>query len=151
MKTTLSIALALLAVLTVLLSGCGADSIPPQAVAPPSTNGPEETAVRIVQFLPQDWADQMDSGGGLPEPNAPVIVEKDEPDDSRVTRYLFRHPANTHVRVTVVDYLTGVPTRVEGNEDIADMVADNLSTFALIQQIEMRKSDRNGGLENGTS
>lgn len=63
----------------------------------------------------------------------PVIVEKDEPGDFQVIRYLFQHPANGDVRVTVVDYLTGFPGRVEGNEDAAGMVPDILSTFAFVQ------------------
>jgi hypothetical protein len=126
--------------------------------------------IRIVQLLPQAWADQMAAQTGPPDPDAPVtvaplnvevsvgtmeeyrrmyyetaiveeieiyglpvIVEKDQPGDFQVIRYVFQHPANPALRVTVVDYLSGFPGRVEGNEDVAGLVADILETFAFDQ------------------
>ncbi|MBN1179776.1 MAG: DUF3828 domain-containing protein [Anaerolineae bacterium] len=63
----------------------------------------------------------------------PVIVEKDDPGDFQVIRYMIQHPTTPDLRITVVDYLNGFPARVAGNEDVAALVPQILSTFTFDQ------------------
>jgi hypothetical protein len=126
----------------------------------------EAPIVRIVQFLPQEWADEMDPGGGPPDPNAPVIVaplslevsvgtmeeyrrmyyetavaepmqingqsvilERDEAGDFQIIRYLFSHPMDSELRLTLVDNVSGFPARAEGNQKVIDIFQQMLGTF----------------------
>jgi hypothetical protein len=124
--------------------------------------------VRIVHFLPQEWADQMNAGG-RPDPNnvivAPlgvevsvgsaeeyrqrygepaqseqveingyaVTVEQDTAGDMHMVRYVFQHPGQSDLWVTLVDQISGFSVRAEGNEDVMATLEQILYTFAFTQ------------------
>jgi hypothetical protein len=122
--------------------------------------------VRIVQFLPQEWAQRMNTGG-RPDPNNIIVAplslevsvgtleayqakypepassetveingytvarEREVAGDFGMIRYVFQHPTNDDLRVTLIDQIGGFSTRVEGNEDVADILQQILGTFAF--------------------
>jgi hypothetical protein len=123
--------------------------------------------VRIVQFLPQAWADQMQPGAAPDPENLPMVApvsleisagtleeyrvkyaepsvtgqielngypatwERDSAGDFNFIRYVFQHPANENVRITVVDQISAFSTRAQGHEDIVDAVESMLTTVEL--------------------
>jgi hypothetical protein len=122
--------------------------------------------VRIVHFLPQEWADQMNPAGP-PDPHnvivAPlgleisvgsleeyrdrygepatretleingctVVREQEALGDSCLVRYVFEHPTDETLRVTLVDQISGFSARAEGNAAVVDVVEQILSTFVF--------------------
>jgi len=61
----------------------------------------------------------------------PVILEQDEPSDYQVSRYVFQHPADSDIRITLVDYISGFSQRAEGNEAIVDTMNRIITTFSF--------------------
>lgn len=58
-----------------------------------------------------------------------VIEYEDMGPDFFVARYIFQDPQNPEVRVSLIDYLTGFPERLEGNEALAVLLPAIIDTF----------------------
>ena len=63
----------------------------------------------------------------------PVILEQDEPSDYQVSRYMFRHPADSDLYITLVDYISGFSQRAEGNEAIVEPMNRIVATFSFTE------------------
>lgn len=59
----------------------------------------------------------------------PVTVEQEIADGVRVIRYVFQHPQDDLLRVTLIDYISGFPERLAGNEQVAETVDAIVNTF----------------------
>jgi hypothetical protein len=58
-----------------------------------------------------------------------VTVEVEVFDPMWLTRYVFRDPQNPEVSVVLIDYLSGFPDRVEGNERLVELLPAIVETF----------------------
>jgi len=125
--------------------------------------------VGVVQFLPQEWAEELNSGGA-PDASAPVIVaplslevsqgtleeyrrqypqpavseevtvgdqtvtrEEDSSADEHLIRYVFQHPVDESLRVTLVDQISGFSARAQGNETVMAQIGQMISSFQFIR------------------
>jgi hypothetical protein len=61
-----------------------------------------------------------------------VTVEVEVFDPMWMARYVFRDPQNPEVSAVLVDYLSGFPDRVEGNEALVERLPAIVETFAFI-------------------
>jgi hypothetical protein len=59
------------------------------------------------------------------------ILEQDEPGDYQVSRYVFQHPADGDLRVTLLDLISGFSERAAGNESIVESANQVLATFSF--------------------
>jgi hypothetical protein len=62
-----------------------------------------------------------------------VTVERDIFDPMWVARYVFRDPQNPGVWVVLIDYLSGFPDRVEGNEALVELLPAIVATFEFVR------------------
>jgi hypothetical protein len=62
---------------------------------------------------------------------AQVTVERESSGPIWWARYVFQDPENPERWVTVSDYLSGFPDRVEGNQALVELLPEILATFAL--------------------
>jgi hypothetical protein len=62
-----------------------------------------------------------------------VTVEVEVFDPMRLTRYVFRDPQNPEISVVLIDYLSGFPDRVEGNEPLVELLPAIVETFAFVR------------------
>jgi hypothetical protein len=60
-----------------------------------------------------------------------VTFEQDEPGDYRVSRYVFQHPTNGDLRVTLQDLISGFSERAAGNEEIVESLNQIIATFSF--------------------
>ena len=130
---------------------------------------PQGSLVRLVTFLPQAWADEMDPSAP-PGPSQPPVVaplgldvslgsmeayrqlymaptysaqvqlgqhtavlEEYATGEIREIRYMFQHPSNGDLRVTLRDQISGFPMRVEGNQAVIDTANQILETFEFVE------------------
>jgi hypothetical protein len=61
-----------------------------------------------------------------------ATLEQDEPSDYQVSRYVFHHPAQNDLRVTLVDLISGFPERAAGNDAIVELMNQVIATFSFI-------------------
>lgn len=62
-----------------------------------------------------------------------VALEQHESGAVTEMRYIFQHPENEDLRVTVVDWMSGFPVRVEGNESVMAVLDQVLTTVTFTQ------------------
>ena len=98
-------------------------------VAPPLgvevTDGTEEEFGRV--YAPPSSTEDVEIGG------RPVVRAMEDLSTAHIVHYIFHSPADENVRVVVTDTISGFPDRVEGHEDVAEIVGQILSTVEFIQ------------------
>lgn len=62
-----------------------------------------------------------------------VLHEWDTYDDYNIARYIFQHPANDALRVTLQDAVSGFSGRAADNADVVSLVPLVVSTFAFVE------------------
>jgi hypothetical protein len=58
-----------------------------------------------------------------------VLHEWDTRDDYNLAQYVFQHPANGELRITLTDPVSGFSTRAAENQDIVTLIPQVVSTF----------------------
>ena len=98
-------------------------------VAPPLnvevTEGTEEEFGWM--YAPPSSTEDVEIGG------RPVVKAVEDLGQVQVVHYIFHSPADENVRVVVTDTISGFPDRVEGHEDVAEIVGQILPTVEFIQ------------------
>jgi hypothetical protein len=62
-----------------------------------------------------------------------ALREWDTYDDYNLIRYVFEHPTNDALRITLTDPVSGFPVRAEENEDIVSLIPVVVSTFRFTE------------------
>jgi len=87
------------------------------------TEGTEEEFARM--YVTPDSTEELRIDGNS------VVKAVEDAGGVQVIHYIFQSPANANVRVVATDYLSGFPERVEGHEDVAEMVQRILRTLTF--------------------
>jgi hypothetical protein len=62
-----------------------------------------------------------------------ALQEWDTYDDYNLIRYVFEHPTNDALRITLTDPVSGFSLRAEENEDIVSLIPVVVSTFRFTE------------------
>jgi hypothetical protein len=62
-----------------------------------------------------------------------VLREWDTYEDYNLIRYVFQHPANDELRITLTDPVSGFSVRAEENEEIVSLIPAVVSTFKFTE------------------
>jgi len=87
--------------------------------------GPDEAFRRVY---PEPAKSEQTEIGGLQ-----VTIEREVFEPMWVARYVFRDPDNPEVQVVWVDYFSGFPDRVGGNEPLLELLPRIVATFSFIR------------------
>jgi hypothetical protein len=105
------------------------DPTQPPVVAPLSLEvcvGPDEAFRRA--YPAPTASERVDMDG------ATLVIERDQLGEQiQLVRYVFQHPQDPELRIVLIDYLSGFPSRAAGNEALVALLGQMVSTMRFVE------------------
>lgn len=76
---------------------------------------------------------ELESSETLDINGIPVLYERDTRDDYNMARYVFQHPTDDRLRVTLSDAISGFSERAEANGNLLPLISVIVSTFTFTE------------------
>ncbi len=108
--------------------GTPPDPTAPNIIAPLSVEVSVGTMEEYRRMYPE-----LESSETLQVNGLPVTLEQQVTGDYREIRYLFQHPSDPTLRVTVRDQISGFSDRAQENEEVVAVVGQVVERFSFVR------------------